>query len=245
MDRPDGRCDFVTRLRNWRGQICPVNDVKGANGILFLGDSHVEMQKTALAELGSRHGVPVYITKQNCRIIDFGVDRNCRMQVWRQIERDIAREKIGTVVIVAMWPETLDRAAWTQALDRLSQTGVRVVLERPTPVSERLAPEYYMARPDAWRDRSEYSRVAHIERARDVSAAMSAWAARHENAMVLDPTSILCPGDACLYARAGEPLYSDTHHVTKVGARMLAQLYAPLMQAIAKDGVAQRAADGS
>ncbi|WP_198045807.1 acyltransferase family protein [Novosphingobium aquimarinum] len=235
MDRPDGRCDFVTRLRNWRGQICPVNDVDGANGILFLGDSHVEMQKTALAELGSRYGVPIYITKQNCRIIDFGVDRNCRLPVWRQIERDIAREKIGTVVIVALWPEPFDAAPLTAALDRLAKTGVRVVLERPTPVSESLSPEYYMTRPDAWSDRSEYSRAAHAEQARSVATAMSAWAARHEDAIVLDPTPILCPGDACLYAKASEPLYSDTHHLTKVGARLLAQLYAPLMQTVARD----------
>jgi peptidoglycan/LPS O-acetylase OafA/YrhL len=244
MDRPDGRCDFVTRLRNWRGQICPVNNVKGANGILFLGDSHVEMQKTALAELGSRYGVPIYITKQNCRIIDFGLDRNCSPAVWRQIERDIAREKISTVVIVAMWPEPFDAAPLDTALDRLAQTGVSVVLERPTPVSDSLAPDYYMARPDAWGDRSEYSRAAHVERARDVTAAMSAWAARHQKAVVFDPTPILCPDAACLYARAGEPLYSDTHHLTKVGARMLSQLYTPLMQSVAKHGDAKRAGGG-
>jgi len=233
MDRPDGRCDFLTRLRNWRGQICPVNDVEGAGGILFLGDSHVEMQKNALAELGSRYGVPVYITKQNCRIIDFGVDRNCRMPVWRQIARDIAREKIGTVVIVAMWPEDLDPATFDEALDRLAQTGVRVVLERPTPVSERLAPEYYITRPEAWREASEYSRAIHDERARAVNAVMSDWAETHENVTVLDPVPILCPGASCLFAAAGKPLYSDTHHLTQPGARRLSQLYEPLMKGVA------------
>lgn len=232
MDRPDGRCDFVTRLRNWRSQICPVNDVQGPDGILFLGDSHVEMQKTALAELGGRYGVPIYITKQNCRIIDFGVDRNCRQSVWRQITRDIGREKIGTVVIIALWPDPFDAEAFHAALDRLAQTGVRVVLERPTPVSDTLSPEYYMTRSDVWGDRSDYSRAAYIQQAREVNAAISAWAAWHDKAIVLDPTPILCPEDACLFAKAGEPLYSDTHHVTKVGARMLARLYAPLMQAI-------------
>ncbi|BCA63512.1 hypothetical protein HMP09_2746 [Sphingomonas sp. HMP9] len=235
MDRPDGRCAFAGRLRHWRGQTCLINGATGPGGILFIGDSHVEMQKHALAALGDRYDVPVYITTQNCRIIDFGVDRNCKWSVWRGVAHDIRRQGITQAVVIARWPDLLDRGTFDAAIARLAATGVRVVLERPTPQDAALAPAYYLASPSAWSDASRYTRNTHDVRQRAVNQAMSDWAARHSRATVLDPTPLLCPGNRCLFAHGSEPLYSDTHHLTSAGVRLIAPLYDPLFNAVRRE----------
>jgi peptidoglycan/LPS O-acetylase OafA/YrhL len=235
MDRPNGRCAFASRLRHWRGQTCLINSATGPGGILFIGDSHVEMQKRALAALGDRYGVPVYITTQNCRIIDFGMDRNCKWSVWRSVAHDIQRQRITHVVVIALWPDLLDRAAFDAAIARLAATGVRVVLERPTPQDTSLAPAYYLARSGAWGDASRYARSAHDVRQRAVNQAMSDWAAHHRRVTVLDPTPLLCPGNRCLFADGGKPMYSDTHHLTSAGVCLIAPLYAPLLNVVRRE----------
>lgn len=245
MDRPDGRCAFVTRLRQWRGQTCPVAGIEGPGGILFIGDSHVEMQKPALAALGRRYGVPVYITKQNCRIIDFGVDRNCGWKVWRGVARDIRRRGITRVVAIALWPDEPDRAAFDAAVVRLRETGARIVLERPSPNDAALAPASYLARPRAWGDFSPYRRAAHEGRQRAVNEAISAWAARDPRITVLDPTPLLCPSDRCLFAQGGKPLYSDTHHLTKAGGQLIEPIYDPLFAAARQERAGQMARPAS
>lgn len=228
MDRPDGRCAFADRIGHWRAQTCRVNHVTGGGGILFIGDSHVEMQKHMLAALGDRTRVPVFITVQNCKIIDYGVERNCRPAVWRGVAQEIRRHRIATVVAIALWPEPFDRARFDAGVQRLLATGARVVLERPTPRDDGLAPGFYLARPDAWGPQSRYLRTAHEARAAPVNAAIDAWAARDPRIAVLDPEPLLCPGDRCLFASGDAPLYSDTHHLTAAGVRVIAPLYDPL-----------------
>jgi peptidoglycan/LPS O-acetylase OafA/YrhL len=235
MDRPDGRCAFITRLRQWRGQTCPVAGLDGPGGILFIGDSHVEMQKPALAALGRRYGVPVYITKQNCRIVDFGVDRNCGWKVWRGVAGDIRRRGITRVVAIALWPDQLDRAAFDAAVGRLQETGAQIVLERPTPQDAALASAAYLDRPDTWRAASRYARATHEARQRAVNAAITDWAARDPRITVLDPTPLLCPGERCLFAQDGKPLYSDTHHLTAAGVGVIEPIYHPLFAAARRE----------
>lgn len=240
MDRPDGRCTFASRLREWRGQTCLVNDVTGPGGILFIGDSHVEMQKAALARLGRQAGVPVYITKQNCRIVDYGVDRNCRWPVWKSVARDIRRHRIAHVVAIALWPEPFDRAAFDAAVVRLLTTGAQVTLERPTPHADRLAPDHYLSQPGAWGERSRYPTAEHVRRTQDVTAAMADWAARDPRIRVIDPTPLLCPDARCRFALAGRPLYSDTHHLTAAGVAAIEPIYATLFAAARQAREARR-----
>lgn len=235
MDRPDGRCPILGRLRHWRAQTCRLTQADGRGGILFIGDSHVEMQKNVLIALGTRYAVPVYITTQNCRIIDFGVDGNCKWPVWRRLEREIGQHHITRVVVVALWPDGLDRVAFDAAITRLRATGVQVVLERPTPRDATLAPAFYLTRPDAWQDLSLYPRAAHDARSASVNAAIAGWAAGDARITVLDPVPLLCPGDHCLFAHAGKPLYSDTHHLTAAGVRLIEPLYDPLFAAARGD----------
>ena len=235
MDRPSGRCAFTTRLKHWRDQTCPVNDVAGPGGILFMGDSHVEMQKEALGRLGERFGVPVYITKQNCRIVDFGVDQNCKWSVWRTIMRDIQRQRITHVVVVALWPQPFDPAAYDLAITRLLAAGSRVVLERPTPRDTSLAPAYYLARPDIWTDASLYPRHTDEGRQRAVNLAISRWLAHDPRVSAVDPMPVLCPGERCLFAYHGAPLYSDTHHLTKAGTNLIMPIYEPLFASVAHE----------
>lgn len=235
MDRPTGRCALTTRLKHWRDQTCPVNDVDGSGGILFLGDSHVEMQKEALAALGNRFGVPVTITKQNCRLVDFGIDQNCKPSVWRGILRDIRHQHVSRVVVIALWPEPFDDAAYDLAVTRLLATGVKVVLERPTPSDASLAPGFYLNRPDAWSDISRYPRQSDNRRQQPVNDAITRWLARDARVSAVDPVAFLCPGELCLFAHDGAPLYSDTHHLTKEGANLIMPIYEPLFAAAAQE----------
>jgi hypothetical protein len=243
MDRPDGRCSFGDRLKHWRGQTCRLTHIGGAGGILLIGDSHAEMQKHMLAALGDRMGVPVYLDVQNCRMVDFDVDRNCQAHVWRGIAADIRTHRITRVIAIALWPDQFDRTAFDAAVQRLLATGAKVVLERPTPRDAALAPAFYLAHPGAWGAASLYPRAAHEAARRDLNQAMTEWAARDPRVSVLDPIPQMCPGTQCLFAQGGQPLYSDMHHLTGPGVALLEPIYQPLFaQAARERGVTPAAA---
>lgn len=238
MDRPDGRCPIIARLRHWQHQTCPLNDADGQGGILIIGDSHAEMQKQVLAAMGARYDVPVHLAQQNCRIIDFGVDRNCTPRVWRGIVRDMRRLGIKQVVAIALWDDQLDRAGFDAAVGRLLATGARIVLERPTPRDESLAPAFYLERQAAWGRASLHARATHDARDREHNRAITEWTARDPRVTALDPIPLLCPEDRCLFAQGNQPLYSDTHHLTKAGTLLMAPVYAPFFATVAGERAA-------
>ena len=106
-----------------------------------------------------------------------------------------------------------------------------MVLERPTPRDPALAPAFYLSPPQPWGEASRYPTAAHDAAQAPVNRAITAWAARDARVGVLDPVPLLCPGATCRFAVAGEPLYSDTHHLTAAGVRVIEPIYLPLFAA--------------
>jgi hypothetical protein len=104
----------------------------------------------------------------------------------------------------------------------LVAAGKRVVLVLPVPAYKKPIARILALR--AWRQQRveiELPRARHEAAQRLVTQALRAVAAR-TGATIIDPTDVLCPGDACLFSKDGVSIYRDSNHLTAEGARMLA-----------------------
>ncbi|MEG3089318.1 acyltransferase family protein [Sphingomonas sp. PB4P5] len=224
MERAPYRCPLVRRLRAWDAEICQLNDVQGLGGVLIVGDSHADMMKAAIVALGDKRAVPVYLVKQNCRLVDFGVDKNCARGLLRKLARDIRANRIATVLAISHWPKAINEHALFTAADAILATGAQLVVQRSTPEGAIFDPAGRMANGATGSDRSGYS-SAQFAKNRRANDLLFDRLDNRDRVQVLDPAPILCPNGDCSFARNGVPLYSDTNHLTSTAARMIAPLY--------------------
>ena len=95
MDTVSYRCPLLRRLAAWRDEICQLNDTKKAGGVLIVGDLFADQAKTAIVSLGNENDVAVYMTKQNCQILDYFVHNiekpYCAPSQWESIQKDIEK----------------------------------------------------------------------------------------------------------------------------------------------------------
>lgn len=236
-DRGGYRCGYVRRFTWWREQICRLNDVEGPGGVLLLGDSHSDVLKDILAERATAAGVPAYMVKQNCKLVDFGSYRGCSMQVWSEIASEVAAHRISAILAVEFWaePPTPEVSArYKAAAARALSTGADLYLQRPTPVSASLDPQTRIAQLGTGVTIPPYAAKDHRAEQADANAVLDEVARSSSAVHVLDPSPLLCTADACAMDVGGHPIYLDPHHLNRRGARLLAPLYEGLMEDAAR-----------
>lgn len=220
LDRPAYRCPYARRLAAASEQICRLNDVEGSGGILIIGDSHADVVKDGLAAYGEKSGVPIYLTKQNCRLVDYGVDANCAAAVWTQIARDIEKHKITDVLAVSLWPVQPQDGQFDIAVSRTLATGVDLHVQRSWPESTLLDPGTH----GSISEPSTYSLADHMSLRRNEYRTLNRLAKANPRVHLIDPIPILCPNQ-CAFVIGGRPIYSDSNHLNSWGAKLILPLH--------------------
>ena len=107
---------------------------------------------------------------------------------------------------------------------RLSRAGKQVLVVLDAPVLP-FEPAECVARP-AFRAKvrspCEHSHSDWQARSRGVEATLRAATAGIANVRLFDPATVLCPNTHCMAVHDGDLLYSDTHHLSLAGARLVA-----------------------
>jgi peptidoglycan/LPS O-acetylase OafA/YrhL len=223
MDRPSYRCPLVRRLTAWRQEICQINSAQGEGGVLIMGDSHADRAKEEIAALGDSAGVPVYLVKQNCKLVDYGVDPKCPMRQWQQIRDDVAGQHITKLLLVSHWATASDDAPFEQAFERASRLGVQIYVLLPTPEGSEFDPGVHIGR-TGW-DQAGITLASFLAFRPAQRAALLKIAKDNPGITPLDPTPLLCANASCPFSRNGIPLYSDYNHLTIDGVRVLEPLW--------------------
>lgn len=223
MDRVTRRCSIISQAQLHDSELCRLVPGQGAP-ILLMGDSHANRAKPTLVALAKENGVPLMLMKRNCRAIDFGTKRNCPLTVWRNVERDLARFGIRTVIVVGFWKPEVTEAEYRAGVKRLVDAGLTVYLQKVAPNAawfdparraEGLTfPAYTMAKYD-----NDYAVQNRVFAALDAEYG--------DRVTVMDPTPRLC-GDTCAFETGGLPNYSDYNHLSSVGMARIAPIYAPI-----------------
>jgi len=233
MDRPPRRCPLAARLAAKDRLFCRIDQAESHDrpGILLIGDSHADLMKPELARMARGAGRPFYLVQQDCRVIDYGVDRNCPAKAWPKLLRQIDAAGIGDVIVISRYTQDFDPARFRHAILDLAATGVHVTIEPTTPESPEFDPETWIrqGRADSWPDRARYRRADYLRDNRVLLATMRPLA-RRDDVTLIEPLALLCP-DRCLIARGAAPLYHDPHHLTSTGAALVAPLYRSVITA--------------
>lgn len=226
MDRPPRRCSLVQRLSMRDKDFCRINEVSAGKGILLLGDSHADAMKPALAQMASRAGRPLYLVKQDCRIIDYGKDHNCPAKAWQRLVRQAGKAGVSDVIVISRYRQSFDSAAFTRNVADLTRAGLRVTIQTTSPESAEFDPATYMARgrDHNWPLVARYTFQQYERDNSTMLATMHRVAAADPRVTLIEPYHLLCPS-ACLVSQNGRLLYHDQHHLTSIGARLVAPLY--------------------
>lgn len=219
------RCPVLARLITFNTEVCRLSQASGLGGVLLIGDSHAIMMKETLIDLADRSGVPLYLAKRNCRLVDYGVKRECQSSIWRQIERDIKTLGITRLVTIARMSQDFDAARFDEALKLAVGAGVSVYVQRTMPENSEFDPQTYMVGEWTPKEESSYTRVDYDRDTRGMIDAMWLAAGRYSSVHIIDPLPILCPVK-CLVASNGRPIHFDQHHLNSVGAALLRPIYA-------------------
>jgi peptidoglycan/LPS O-acetylase OafA/YrhL len=223
MDRVPNRCSFAARLALYDAQVCRLVEGPG-EAVLLLGDSHADFMKYELGALARSAGDSLYLTKQDCRPIDYGVDYNCSEAVWQAVKADVRRFRISKIVVIARWERSVTADQYRRGVERMLETGATVYLQRVVPNARYfnpILPARGLPSPPAY-GASDYAR----DYAAEIASLDALAAASGGRVHVLDPVPLLCPGGgACAFDTNGEPNYIDDDHLSTAGRRRVAPLF--------------------
>jgi len=210
MDVPPYRCPLIKRVQMWRSSVCQISGGPGQRTLL-VGDSHADRYKTVLASS------PLFITKQNCTAIDYGMRPDCN---WPALLADIDQLGVQRVIFVSHWAPSYQPADYARLKANLAQVKVDMVLLLPTPEGPQFDPATYLPKGSF----PEFVPIAGQDvasRTAEFRGALKAIASENPRLRLVDALPILCP-DRCRFAVGPTPIYLDSHHLTLKGVELVA-----------------------
>jgi hypothetical protein len=132
------------------------------------------------------------------------------------------------------WDDGTPQQQLSTLVDRLTEKRVRIWLVIDTPAAPELDPLVaYEKNPSA----PAAARVpidAFRHRWREEQPFFASLARTHETLHVVDPSSLLCDGEACFGGKDGEVWYRDSQHLTHAGARRAKDVFVPIFEGVAR-----------
>lgn len=235
------RCDRLYVLMNPADEFCPETSPTAGRqgGVLILGDSHADVLKELLGQVGNATHLPVYLTVRNCDLGRFGDFAFCSDGVLNKIIAQARKAGITDVVAISYWEmDKFDAQSLRNDVARLTGAGLKVHLMVVVPTDPSYDPKE-RARA-ALRGQplrldgiplEKYLQVTQAQR--DMFAGVVAEFPGQ--ASLLQPADYLCAGSACAYSRNGVPYYLDTNHLTITGANVLRPMFSRLFETIAQE----------
>lgn len=236
---------------------CPV----GASGpapvsFFVIGDSHSEAVAGEIGDLAARYGLRgLFFGKSGCKLFAEPATGST-MDCVGQHELSLSSYKAYNpelVIVISRWPDYLaddptDKdvpARYRSAHDIFGHTldvfGKSTVVTAPSVPTYNISIGEFGGR--AWfRGRLGFSvppvptmpLAEYRRRQASVQGLLDTERREHPNLSVIDPASVLCPGDVCLSMIGNKPLYSDTNHLSEAGALLYAPLFEPYLAAVAQ-----------
>ncbi|MEX2359689.1 MAG: acyltransferase family protein [Gammaproteobacteria bacterium] len=228
---------------------------EGTPSFAIWGDSHALVLSPGIFD--AAHGAGAtgqLISHSSCPPL-FGVtragwrNRDCAEHNSKSLQYLEHSSEIKTVIMVARWAGSLNnlqrggaddidgdtgnqvfRDSLRRTIDVLLQAGKEVVIVAPVPSVAVEGPKRLVRA--KMRGRSGPEPVTFDEFKDQNAEAFSAFEDVVPSIVrVIHPSDMLCDETICAIARAGIPLYYDSHHLTVEGSRFLAPLFQPIFNA--------------
>jgi peptidoglycan/LPS O-acetylase OafA/YrhL len=203
--------------------------------LAFYGDSHVVELSFAMGKIFlSENKSLLHLSYSGCPpAIDF-VPRNgdnCAKLAKRNLEYLIGNPAIRTVVLTAYYDfaNYADKDALFTGLERLvenlSTRMDHVILLKPLPPSPDHVPSYFARLKLKGRIGDDHypTRQDHFAHNRLFFERLTEIVGAYKNVYLLDPAAELCKDGVCRLLKGNRPLYFDSHHLSNLGADIVAR----------------------
>lgn len=224
------RCGKVFSALNPSAQICSIaeGDSRG-DGVLILGDSHADVLKEAIAQIGENLGRDIFLTTRNCELGSYGRDKFCSHKVFDDVISDAKMHGVNEIFAITLWQtNTFTVESLTKDITELTEAGFRTSLFHNVPQDPSYDPRL-RAQKAILRGSLELSgvtRTHHMEQNASIRSMINDVVSNLPEGSVrtFDLADPLCPTEICLYHIDGVPLYFDSNHLTFSGARVVTPL---------------------
>ena len=204
--------------------------------VALWGDSHGVELVYALGEIASSRGISIQqFTFSGCSpALGFrGADEDCARFNEQTLRYLAERPQIGTVIWVARFDADHRRspgfiAAARRAIERLRDTGKRVVIVYPVATQPHSVPQALARLSARGGDFDSFGTPAAEFRRRTAAAISMLDAIQGDNIVRVRTDRLLCGATRCRAQANRVPLYFDDHHLSIYGARMVAAAANPV-----------------
>lgn len=229
------RCGKIFRVMNADREFCPLHETSEPGGVLFIGDSHVDVLDELIARVAAETDQSAFLTTRNCDLGMFGETRFCSDAVLQKVVSQARLAGLDRIVAISFWrPTGVTAEGMRDDLDVLIEAGMSVRIVETVPNDDGYNPEQRAldSLAGAPLDRTGLRRADHEAAAAEERRVFQTAAADfHSEVGILSPADWLCDTENCLYELDGKPLYTDSNHLTFRGAEVLRPLIKKLLSA--------------
>ena len=228
-DRDTYRCGKLTRIINPSRITCQVGNGHSGKKILFVGNSHADSIKKALAESAAAEGFSTYFVVANDPML--GSKPNAR-----DLINAAVHDNINTIVLhySNVYQSATTRGELLALIKAAKNNGIQIVVIGPVPTYDIQVPKAMFEGSDKHQGFvTNYS--AHSNKTRDYRHFVGTLEA--SGVTFYDPATLLCPAAGnCLFSSPEmKPYYFDQSHLTLTGATVLKPLFAEAFRHLKED----------
>ncbi len=85
-------------------------------------------------------GLPLYLTKQNCRAFDCGAKSNWSEAVWKQVAADIKTFDVTKIIVIGRWERFVTADQCREGIERMLGIGATVYVQKVVPNAPHIDP---------------------------------------------------------------------------------------------------------
>ena len=228
-DRDTYRCGKLIRIINPSRITCQVGAGQPGKKILFIGNSHADSIKKALAESAAAEGFSTYFVVANDPMLGSKPSA-------RDLINAAVQDKINTIVLhySNVYQSATTRGELLVLIKAAKSNGIHIVMIGPIPTYDVQVPKAMFEGSDKHQGfATNYS--AHSNKTRDYRQFVGTLEA--SSVTFYDPATLLCPAAGnCLFSDPDmKPYYFDQSHLTLTGATVLKPLFAEAFKRLKED----------
>jgi peptidoglycan/LPS O-acetylase OafA/YrhL len=223
------RCSILKRITDFNSEICKINSVdkKNTEGILLIGDSHMDQLDEMIAKLGTENNRPVYLTVRNCKIDEYSQKRHCNKNVFKKVLNEIELHNIRTVITASFWEnKDIEYKKFENSIDSLIKLNVKIFISEVVPHTSMFNPIVRTQKMMAGEKIKHLSRKKYESSIIKQRQVFSLLKEKYSKSIeIISPEDVFCSNNYCYYSEGKFPFYIDDNHLSYYGVSQIKSLY--------------------
>ena len=238
QERGGFRCGQSHVLSNPSSEFCNLADEQKqkSKSILIVGDSHADVLKEMIADVGVKTGMEVRLSVRNCDLGRYGSLSFCNNTVLEKLISQAKAAGVTDIFAISYWEtDKFNSQTFKTDLSKLTSAGFHVHVFLTVPSHDSYDPKD-RAQSALSGNPLDFSGMSRQEHENKIAAQKGILSAaiegQEEHVRLIDPSVPFCHSGQCEWSKNGIPYYLDTNHLTFTGGEVLRPLFGELFRSI-------------